>query len=106
MSGAGTETYTYSATPTTGSLTDLASSQAVDTVEQNRGSRLVRSVPFSGCPAEAGLATYTLARGRVLEIAFSVNNGQAVVAKYERPAAVADAPAALAALRQAVCYAL
>lgn len=66
----------------------------------------MHSLPFAPCPGEAGLATYRLPGGRVLEVAFSVNNGQDVIAQYERPAGVADAPAALTALQQAVCYAL
>jgi hypothetical protein len=100
------ETYRYSSAPTQGSLSDLASAQAVDTVERYPGSRLIRSVPFVACPGEAGLATYSLRRARLLEVAFSVDEAQAVVVQYERPVAVADAPAAIRAIRQAVCFAL
>jgi len=67
---------------------------------------MLQSVPFSPCPGEAGLATYRLPHAQVLEVAFTVYNGEAIVAQYERPASVGDSPAALAALRQAVCYAL
>lgn len=78
----------------------------MNTVLQNPGSKMLRSVPFAPCPGEAGIATYTLSRGRVLEVAFAVENGRDVVARYERPATVGDAPEAVTALRQAVCYAL
>ena len=104
-SGAGAERYSLSSAPTQGALPDLASSQAVDTVERYPGAKLLHSVPFQPCPAEAGLATYSLPGARTLEVAFSVNNGQAVVAQYQRPAAVGDAPEAMSALQQAVCYA-
>jgi hypothetical protein len=104
MSGAGPERYVYSANPTQGSLTDLASSMAVDTAVRYRGARLVHSLPFSSCPAEAGLATYTLPGRRILEVGFSVDNGQAIVVRYERPTGVAESKEVLAAFRQALCY--
>ncbi len=106
MSGAGPERFSMKSTPTQGTLSDLASKQAVDTVEQIHGARLIRSVPFGRCPGEAGLATYSLPGRRTLEIAFSINDGKAVVARYERPTSIGDSPAAKQALRQAVCYAL
>ncbi len=106
MSGAGAERYSYAQQPSQSSLSDLASEQAVDTVQGHPGSKLVRSIPFPSCPGEAGLAQYRLPHGAVLEVAFSVNNGKATVAQYERPASVGESAAAMSALRQAVCFAL
>lgn len=106
MSGAGPERYQYTSTPTTGSLSDLASSQAVATVERLRGAHLTASIPFPSCPGEAGLARYALPRGVILEVAFAVYNGNAIVVSYTRPKAVAEAPSVTAAMRQAVCYGL
>ncbi len=105
-SGAGVEWYRYRSYATQGSLSDLASSQAVETVQRYRGARLLRSIPFSACPGEAGVATYNLPHRRVLEVAFSVNSGMAIRAEYERPASVVDAAAVTAAFRQAVCFTL
>lgn len=104
LSGAGPERYTYASVPTQGSLTDLASAQAIATVQHYTGSKLIRSIPFGPCPGEAGLASYTLPHGRILEVAFSVNGGRAVTASYERPSSVAGSPDVVAAFRQAVCY--
>ncbi|HEY9085042.1 MAG TPA: hypothetical protein VIN40_03760 [Candidatus Tyrphobacter sp.] len=106
MSGAGSERYSYNAESYSGQLQDLASEQAVDTVQRERGARLIRSVPFPACPGEAGLARYALPGGRLLEVAFTVSNGKAVIAEYLRPASIGEAPAAITAMRQAVCYSL
>ncbi|MHB8433787.1 MAG: hypothetical protein ACYC8W_10700 [Candidatus Tyrphobacter sp.] len=106
MSGAGIERYAYAQQPSQGSLSDLASAQAVDTVQRHPGSKLERSRPFPACPGEAGLAEYRLAHDELLQVAFSVNNGRAIVAQYERPASIGESAAAMTALRQAVCFAL
>jgi hypothetical protein len=118
MSPAGAESYSYLSRASSDALQDLASEQAVDTVQKYRGSRLLRSIPFPACPGgggraapslhrgEAGLAEYSLPGGRLLELAFAVINGKAVTPEYLRPGSVAEAPAAATALRQAVCFSL
>jgi hypothetical protein len=106
VSGAGPERYQYAAKPTTGSLSDLASSEAIATVQQFQGSRLISSAPFPACPGEAGLARFALRGPDVLEVAFTVYRGSAITVSYRRPKSVADAPAALTAMRQAVCWTL
>lgn len=102
----GAERYTYRSTAYVGGLQSLASELAVDTVQRYSGSRLLRSIPFPACPGEAGLATYTLPGGRLLEVAFTVINGNAIDAEYLRPRSIGEAPAAITAMRQAVCYSL
>ncbi len=106
MSGAGAERYSYSSIPFSGGLQDLASELAVDTVQRYSGSRLLQSVPFPACPGEAGLAGFALSGGRLLEVAFGVNNGNAVTAEYLRPRSIGAAPAAMTAMQQAVCFSL
>jgi hypothetical protein len=106
MSPAGAESYSYLSRASSDALQDLASEQAVDTVQKYRGSRLLRSIPFPACPGEAGHAEYSLPGGRLLELAFAVINGKAVTPEYLRPGSVAEAPAAATALRQAVCFSL
>ncbi len=106
MSGAGLERYQYTSYATTGSLPELASSQAVATVQRYYGAHLLSSKPFTLCPGEAGVATYSLPKGRILEVAFAVFNGNAVLIYYERPKAIAQSPAAVAAMRQSVCFSL
>lgn len=105
-SDAGPERYAYVSVPTTGSLSDLASSQAIATVERFHGSRLLSSAPFPACPGEAGLARYTLPGGEVLEVAFTVYQGSATTVFYRRPKSLPDAPSVTAAMRQTVCWSL
>lgn len=98
-----TQTFLYRSTRTAGSISDLASAQAVATVQRYSGAHLIDSVPFAACPGEAGLARYTVG-GDALEIAFTVYHGNAITAEYRRPMRAPEAAAALAALRESVCW--
>lgn len=89
-----------------GTLSDLASQVTTDTVIRNTGAKLQKAEPFAPCPGEAGLQTFELqqkGRRMILKVAFTQWNGTAVRASYLRPAAGADDPKALDALRKAVC---
>lgn len=103
MSVAGLERYTYSSVPFSGGISDLASQQAIDVLTAHHGGRLLSSRPIAACPGEAGLSTYVLPGGRILEVAFAVVGSNAITVEYERPAAIREAPAALDAIQQAVC---
>lgn len=85
------------------SLSDLASQVTTDTLLRHRGAKLRKAEPFPPCPGEAGEQTFTLPGGDVLHIAFTVWNGTAKTAAYQRPARAADDPAAIDALRRVVC---
>lgn len=89
-----------------GSLSDLASQVTTDTLLRHRGAKLRKAEPFPPCPGEAGEQTFTVpAAGgpTVLHVAFTVWNGTAKTASYQRPAKAPDDPAAMEALRRAVC---
>lgn len=91
-------------TPSAGrSLGDLASQVTTDTLLSRRGAKLRKAEPFPPCPGEAGEQTFTLPGGDVLQIAFTVWNGTAKTAAYQRPARASDDPAAIDALRRVVC---
>lgn len=94
-------------TPSGGrSMSDLASQVTTDTLLSRRGARLQKAEPFPPCPGEAGEQTFTVpaAHGTdVLHIAFTAWNGTVTIASYERPAKAPDDPAAMEALRRAVC---
>lgn len=91
-----------------GTLQDLASQVPVNVILQHKGAKLVSSVPFDPCPGEAGLDRFSLpsASGHgkdILEVAFTNWNGNATIASYQRFATTAENPAALSAMRHAVC---
>jgi hypothetical protein len=89
-----------------GSLSDLASQVTTDTLLRHKGAKLLSAVPFPPCPGEAGEQTFSVpARGGpdVLHVAFTQWNGKTTIASYERPAKASDDPAAVDALRKAVC---
>lgn len=90
-----------------GSLSDLASQITTDTLLRHRGAKLQKAEPFPACPGEAGEQTFTIpaAHGTaaVLRVAFTVWNGTAKTASYQRPVRAPDDPAAMEALRRTVC---
>lgn len=89
-----------------GTLSDLASQVATNTLLRHRGAKLTKAVPFSACPGEAGLQTFTLPTPQgpaVLQVAFSQWSGAAITASYRRPAKAPDDKRALDAMRRSVC---
>lgn len=98
------QTYVYAKAPFAGSLQDLAQREIVNTTLRDRALKLVKSDVFGQCPGLAAIATFTGA-GQTVADAFAVVSGNAVVVRYQRPAAAHDDPAALAAMQHAVCVA-
>jgi hypothetical protein len=75
----------------------------IDVLLKSRGARLRSSNPLAPCPGAAGLATFTLPGGRVLQEGFAVHDGQAVRAAYTRPASAPADPNVAAAMQSALC---
>jgi hypothetical protein len=93
----------------TGTLADLGAKITVDTLLAHKAAKLIRAMPYPGCPGEAGLQAFTVSGSggrRVLRIAYSNWGGNAVTAAYERPVAASDEPEAVEALSRAVCTAV
>ncbi|HZY98325.1 MAG TPA: hypothetical protein VFE36_01995 [Candidatus Baltobacteraceae bacterium] len=102
--GALRQTYAYSKEAFDGTLQDLAQREIVNAALRKHGVKLVKSDVYAPCPGVAAIATF--ARGdETLQDAFAVENGSAVVVRYDRPAAAHDDPAAAAAMQRALCVA-
>lgn len=101
--GANAATYALTRRPYGGTLQDLASTVAIDVLLHHRGARLVGSVPFRPCPGAAGVATFTVPRGRRLDEGFAVRDGTSIRTSYERPAATPEDQGVLEAMRNALC---
>lgn len=91
-----------------GTLKDLASQVTTSTILSHKGAKFVNSVPFPGCPGEAGLQTFRMPPGPghgedLLRVAFTQWNGNGIVASYERPASAPDNKDALTAMAHSVC---
>ena len=91
------ETRSYS-----GTLADLASLTTTNMVLHGKA-KLLSAAPFQPCPALAGLQTYQAAGKRLVKVAFAVQNGRMVQAKYLRDDAERDDPAAIDAMAANVC---
>jgi hypothetical protein len=102
-SGSSLERYTYVKHRYDGTLQDLASREAIDAVLRHRGARFLKSDIFAPCPGVAAVATFSLPKGRVLEDAFAVQNGQAIQVEYERPGDAPKSPAVAQAIQRALC---
>jgi len=100
--GAATQSYVYASSSFGGTLQDLASQVAIDAV-LHRHAKMLRSEPFTSCPGLAGLARFTLPGGAGLEEGFRVLDGRSVRVTYERPAGVPADPAAIEAMKSALC---
>ena len=97
------ETFRIAAGPFDGTLKDLASQTTTDVILQQQV-KYRSGVPFSPCPGEAGLQTFaSVPPAKVVQAAFSVQNGRKVVAEYIRPVQKPDDAAATAALAANVC---
>jgi hypothetical protein len=98
------QTYAYDKAPFGGTLQDLAQREIVNTTLRDRALKFVKSDVFRPCPGLAGIATFSGA-GQTVQDAFAVESGNAVVVRYQRPAAAHDDPAAVAAMQRAICVA-
>ncbi len=98
------QTYAYSNEPFSGTLQDLAQREIVNATLGKRGVKFVKSDVFAPCPGVAAIATFA-GGGLTLQDAFAVENGSAVVVRYDRPTDAHDDPAALAAMQRALCVA-
>jgi hypothetical protein len=98
----------WTSTRSTGATTlkDLSAEVASDTVLSVHGARMNDVEPLPSCPGEAGVQTYRLPGGDVLEVAFGLYQGQALLAYYRRPARLQPSPAALKATASTVCTAI
>jgi hypothetical protein len=103
-SGAGPnqQQYRYEAFAFEGTLQDLASQVAVDALIRQHGVKL-QSNPFGPCPGAAGVATVRLPDAKVLQVGFAVRNGQAIRARYVRPAGTPVDPDVVSAMQAALC---
>jgi|GEM_PF-4878754 len=87
-------------------LAEMGAKITVDTLLRDKGSKLLRAMPYPGCPGEAGLQTFkggAAQRNEIFRIAYTQWNGTEVTAVYRRPASANDDPAAVDALTRAVC---
>ncbi len=101
--GAAQQAYRYERKPFGGTLSDLASRATIDALTAHRGARLQRSTPLTACPGAAGVATFALPGRQLLEEAFSVRDGHAVIVRYIRPAGTPADAAAVAVMTNALC---
>jgi hypothetical protein len=97
------QTYEYRRTDFSGALPDLASQVTVDALIQHPGARLRSSNPLGPCPGAAGLATFSLSGGRVLQEGFAVHDGQAIRTVYMRPAGQRADSNVLTAMQNVLC---
>jgi len=104
-SGRAAQEYYYRRVRFGGTLQDLASAVTINVLLHQRAARLRGSVPFAPCPGAAGVATFTLPGGQILEEGFSVSNGESVRTAYIRPAAAAADANVTAAMQSALCVA-
>jgi hypothetical protein len=85
-----------------GTLQDLAS-QTTTKFVLGLKAKLGSAVPFPRCPAVAGLQTFSLSGGTVMQVAFSVQNGRMVQVEYIRPGKEPVDPAVTDAMAANVC---
>lgn len=95
--------YEYRIAPFTGDRQDLASREAIHAIMTYPHARMQGSVPFPGCEGLAGLMTFHLDGGGVLEEAFTVHDGNAVTVVYLYPGGATAAPGVADAMRASVC---
>lgn len=101
-SGAAQQAYGYGSSSFSGSLQDLASQVTIDTL-MRRGGRLHGSLPFAPCPGAAGVATFGVPGGRVLEAGFAVHDGRAIRTTYTRPVGTPVDQSVTAAMQTVLC---
>ncbi|HEY8321157.1 MAG TPA: hypothetical protein VIG46_05095 [Candidatus Baltobacteraceae bacterium] len=100
------QTYLTSTKPYDGDLKAFASQVTIDTVLAHPGATLLSSLPFPGCPAMGGLATYALSKASpaaIMLVGFTVLNGSATTATYTRPKNAPPDPGITTAMHSAIC---
>ncbi len=102
-SGVAREEYSYSRKTFPGTLQDLASAVAIDTLLHNPGGKLRSSDPFAPCPGAAGVATLSLRGGSALREGFAVHDGVAVRTSYTLPAGAQPDANVIAAMQNVLC---
>jgi len=101
------QTYSVATQAFDGTITDLANQETVDMLLRAKGAKFVRSDPYPDCPGLGALMTFgqTTAQGSfALLEAFVIRDSTATLITYKRPAAQAQDPAAMAAMRSAICH--
>jgi hypothetical protein len=101
--GAAREEYSFSRKTFPGTLQDLASAVAIDTLLRNPGGKLRSSDPFPPCPGAAGVATLSLRGGSALREGFAVHDGVAVRTTYTLPAGAQPDPNVISAMQNVLC---
>jgi len=100
------QTYLTSTKPYDGDLKAFASQVTIDTILAHPGAKLVSSLPFPGCPAMGGLATYALPKASpaaIMLVGFTVLHGSATTATYTRPKNAPPDPGIATAMHSAIC---
>lgn len=101
--GEAQQQYSLTRQPYSGMLHDLASSVTIDVLLRHSGARLHGSLPLAACPGAAGIATFSLRGGKLLQEGFAVHDGQATRAAYIRPEEAPSDPAVAGAMQNALC---
>lgn len=101
--GAKPQEYLYHRAKFGGTLTDLASAVTINVLIHYRGARFRNSVPFAPCQGAAGVATFILPNGSILQEGFAVSDGDSIRTTYIRPPGTAADPAAVEAMQNALC---
>ncbi|MGA8099470.1 MAG: hypothetical protein WB810_12530 [Candidatus Cybelea sp.] len=95
--------YSYTKTPFSGGLQDLASQVTIDNLMRHRGARFHGSLPFPACPGAAGVASFSLPDQTTVQEGFAVHDGQAIRVRYARPSGVKADPSATQAMESVLC---
>jgi len=95
--------YRYTRKPFEGGLPELASVVTIDALLRHRGAKSTGNAPFSACPGLAGVASFRLPDGEILQEGFTVRNGVSVRISYLRPAGSPVDSNAAAAMQTALC---
>jgi hypothetical protein len=102
-SGSAAQEYRYDDAAFGGSLSDLASQTTIDVLTRYPGARFQRSIPFAPCPGTAGVQTFALRNGVMLQEAFSVHKGRAIRIRYLRPAETPVDSSTIEAMQRTLC---
>lgn len=100
------QTYLTSTKPFDGDLKAYASQVTIDTVLRYPGAKLISSLPFPGCPAMGGLATYELPKAAppsIMLVGFTVLSGSSTTVTYTRPKGAAADAGISTAMHSAIC---
>ncbi len=100
------QTWIAAGGPYSGTLSDLASQKTTEVILNNKalGAKFLNGVPFSRCPAVAGLQTFALRSIHMIaEVAFAVQGSRQVTVTYQKLIGDPDDPAAIDAMAANVC---